>query len=253
MTRLIAILPLLAFASVADSAPPATETKPPTIMAERGKELFADDFERAELGSKWRAGIPKVTIKDGTMVGEELPEKMHAAVAKTAMPYASIVADFDFRLEGSKRFNFVMDDKTYKGSHAGHIARVTFSANGVNLGDSKTGVMANENYDNKDKPEFKEKLAAIRKATESIGAVKIEQGKWYHATVEILGDEGVVSVDGKPIAYLTSPGLSHSTKDLLGFSISGQVGLIDNLKVWEAKATPDLDKRRADLKAKLSK
>src|SRR5690349_2727420 len=110
MTRVLAIVSLLAFAAVADAGPPATESKPPTILAERGKELFADDFERAELGTKWRAGIPKVTIKDGAMVGEEIPEKMHAAVAKTQIPYSSIVVDFDFRLEGSKRFNFVMDD-----------------------------------------------------------------------------------------------------------------------------------------------
>ena len=93
--------------------------------------------------------------------------------------------------------------------------------------------------------------AAVRKATEARGAVRLEQGKWYHATVEILGDEGVVSLDGKPVAYLKSSGLGHRTKNLLGFSLGGQVDLVDNLRVWEAKASEGWAERRDELVEKL--
>jgi hypothetical protein len=222
----------------------------PTVMAKRGKELLNDNFDgRSDLGKVWKNGIALVTVQDGVMVGKELPEKNHAAVVKTQMTFKDIVADFDFRFDGGKGVNFVMDDNTYKGSHAGHIARVSFNGFGINLGDSKTGTMANENYENKDKPEFKEKLAEVRKKTEAQAKVKLEQGKWYHATVEVLGDEMVVSLDGKPVGYLKSPGIAHEAKNLLGFSLSGQVDLIDNVRVCEATASDDWSKRRSEMEA----
>ena len=53
------------------------------------------------------------------------------------------------------------------------------------------------------------------------------------------------------MAYLKSPGLAHRTKSLLGFSLAGQVGKVDNLRVCEAKPDPNWPARRSELKARL--
>ena len=64
---------------------------------------------------------------------------------------------------------------------------------------------------------------------------KLEAGKWYNLVVETVGEEMRVTIDGKPAAYLKSPGIGHVTKSKLEFGVGGKDGLFTDLKVWNAE------------------
>ena len=66
-------------------------------------------------------------------------------------------------------------------------------------------------------------------------------------TVEIVGDEMVASLDGKPVAYLKSPGIASATKTDWGFTTQGRTIEVDNLRAWAAEADATWPQRRAEL------
>ena len=55
-------------------------------------------------------------------------------------------------------------------------------------------------------------------------------GQWYDVTMEVVGDEMRVSVDGKFVGKFNSPGFAHSTKKSFHFSISGRDLSLDNIR-----------------------
>ena len=54
-------------------------------------------------------------------------------------------------------------------------------------------------------------------------------------TVETVGEEMRVSIDGKPAGYLKSSGIAHATKSKIELGCAGKDGLFDDIKVWEAQ------------------
>ena len=62
-----------------------------------------------------------------------------------------------------------------------------------------------------------------------------ETGKWYNLALETVADSMRVSVDGKPVAFLKSPGIGHPTKSKIELGVSGKDGLFDDIKVWNAE------------------
>jgi len=91
-------------------------------LAQKGTLIFSDDFEREDLG-EWKTIIPAFAVKDGVLKGWQAKDD-HGAVGRIYRPMKDVIVEFKFKLEGSKQFNVVFDDKNYKGSHAGHILRV---------------------------------------------------------------------------------------------------------------------------------
>jgi hypothetical protein len=227
------------------------------VLATPGKLLFEDDFSHNDLKTKWKVGKGFFAVEDGVVRVTENPEDHHGAYFKANFPYKDVVAEFSFKLEGSKSFNFTMDDNKYKGSHAGHICRAMISANQVQLGDSKFGVMRNDVHekmtDPKTTPEEKKKVQASIKDKAATFKVHLDAGKWHQGRVEVVGDEMLVSIDGKPVGYLKSEGVDHATKNLLGFTVSGKSTLLDNVKVWAAKASPDWQSQKSEVLASLGK
>jgi hypothetical protein len=236
----IAICIITAFVSgssfAADSQP---------LLAKPGKLLFEDDFSRDEMKPKWDVGKGTWTVKDGIASAAEIPEDKHAAYAYITpnVEYKDAVAEFSFKFDGCKNVQLNMRDSKYKGSHAGHIIRVQFQPGGVQLADWKTGVMANENYsktsDPSTDPAIKKEINARIKDKTAIFKAMYDPAEWHQARVEIVGDEMLVSLDGKPIGYLKSEGIDHPTKNMLGITVGGQTGEIKNVKFWEATASPD--------------
>jgi hypothetical protein len=54
----------------------------------------------------------------------------------------------------------------------------------------------------------------------------------------------LVSIDGKPAAYIKSAGIDHPTKNAIGFEIAGKSTELKNVKVWEATASPEWSAHR---------
>ena len=222
-------LPYLLLASVACAADPSVPAGPITV---KGRVLLEETFDRAQLGD-WKPGVPTFGIESGTLRGTQTRAD-HGATIRIERPIQNGVVEFRFQMEGAGRFNAVFDDRQYKGSHAGHICRVAFQPNLIRLGDDKEGIMRNDLYAMKDDPKRKKELDSLLAGRSATHAVAIEPGHWHHASIEIQGDTMRVCVDGKPTGFLQSPGLSHPSKALFGFTVSGGSALFDDVRIWSA-------------------
>ncbi len=120
-----------------------------------------------------------------------------------------VVVDFRFRLTGSSKFNVVFDDKNHKGSHAGHICRVTFAANSIRLGDDKEGVMRNDIFEMRRDANRKADADKLLIGRGSTAKVQLQQNQWYQATIEVVGDQMRVCMDGRPLGDLKSSGIGR--------------------------------------------
>jgi hypothetical protein len=225
---LLLSLALPVFALPSGAALPAAEP-----IGNKQEQLFADEFERADLG-EWTAAIPTFTIQNGVLRGEQTRPD-HGAVGHVKRPMKDVIVEFKFRLEGSSTFNAVFDDKNYKGSHAGHICRVTFSGKQILLGDDKEGIMRNDLFEMRKDPARKAEVAKQVAPRSASFPATIEQGKWHHALIELVGDRMRVSLDGQPVGLLQSPGLAHPTKNSFHFTVPGPGVLFDSVGIWKAQ------------------
>lgn len=228
---------------------------PPPLLASPGKLLFEDDFAREKMAPKWKTGLGFWSIKDGVVSATENPADHHGATAKATVAFKDVVAEFSFKLDGSRQFNVPLDDNTFKGSHAGHIARVIISATRLRLEDSKFGIMNAEVYEKLHDPKATD--ADKKKVQDSIQdkianfKINIDPAQWHRARIEIAGDEMLVSIDGKPAGYLKAEGVGHPTKKTFGFTVPGKSTLMDNVKLYEAAPSPDWPSQRAEVLASL--
>jgi len=224
------ILPFLCLALPFACAAADIPAKP---LAEKGEQLISDDFERTDLGG-WKSIIPTFTVEDGKLKGVQTRAD-HGSVGRVYSPMKDVVVEFKFQLVGSTTFNAVFDDQKFKGSHAGHICRIAFTPKQIRLGDDKEGVMRNDIYEMRKDPARKADAEKLLEGRGSVGKVNLEQKKWYQASLELVGDQLRVSVDGTPVAYLKSPGIAHETKSSFHFTVTGPGVLFDDVRIWKAK------------------
>ena len=201
-------------------------------LASKGDLIFSDDFERNSLGS-WKVIIPGFTVSDGVLVATQDRED-HGSVGRVYLPMKNVIMSFRFKFAGSPRFNVVFDDKNHKGSHAGHICRVAYAARQVRLGDDKEGIMRNDIFKMRRDPKRKAEAEELLKGRGATAKVNLQQDRWYVSTIEIQGDQMRVTLNGKPLAVLKSPGLTHPTKESVHFTVSGKATHFDDVKIWNA-------------------
>jgi hypothetical protein len=141
----------------------------------------------------------------------------------------------------------VFNDRDHQGSHAGHICRAGVSPRQVTLGDDCEGTMKLGIYERWQNPATKSEVEPLVKGRIERVPVIFDAERWHRMTVEIVGDEMVASLNGKPVAYLQSPGIAHATKTDWGFTTQGRTIEVDNLRAWSAEADPAWPERRAEL------
>ena len=95
--------------------------------------------------------------------------------------------------------------------------------------------MRNDVYEMSKDPAKKEERAKLMAGRSVTYPAKLEAGKWYTLVVETVGDTMRATLDGKPAAFLKSPGIAHETKSKFEFGVAGKDGLFDDLKVWSAE------------------
>jgi len=225
---------LLVFSAVLPFAASAGELAVP--IAGKGELLFSDDFERTELGDDWKSIIPAFKIENGVLVGTQARDD-HGAVGRVYVSMKDVVVSFRFKLAGSPRFNVVFDDKNHKDSHAGHIARVSIAPTQITLGDDKQGVMRNDIFKLRRDPDPARQAEGKKLCKDRSAVVKheMDQDRWYAMVIEIAGDRMRVSLDGKPIGILQSPGLAHPTKESVHFTVNGSDMHFDEVRIWKAE------------------
>ena len=247
MTRL-ALLLLLALAGGGVSG-----------MAVSGKSLFDDDFARSDMAPKWKVGKGFFEVKDGQVSIAENPDDKHGAYAyvQPKFQFKDVVVEYSAKLDGSRACHLMINDSAYKEAHAGHILRATLMPGKVDLADYKFGAMKNEIFDKmKDPKTTDDEKKKLRESIKDKGAafkVEADLAQWHKIRVEIVGDEMLMSIDGKPAGYLQSAGLDHATKNAIGFEVGGKSSWIKEMKVWEATAASDWAARREAVVAALKK
>lgn len=224
----VAALMLLAISS-------ASAEEPGPRLAERGKLIVADDFNRAEAGDAWRLSRGSKLV-DGVLTCEQM-NPTHGTVARRKIEFRDAVIRLRFRLNEAKYIAFVSDDKlTAPTTHSGHLCRVYVTPTSLRLGDDKEGAMrldilALRTSDDPQKKAEGEKLVEGRSATVPI---ELKTDAWHTLEVELVGDVMRASIDEKPLVRLKSPGIAHPTKREFGPTVGGRTAQIDDLEVYEA-------------------
>lgn len=237
----------------------AWATTPETGLATNGKLLFEDDFSRPDLAPKWKPGKGFFEVKDGAVTISENPDDKHGAYAyvQPKFQFKDIAVEYSAKLDGSRACHLMVNDSNYKEAHAGHILRATILPGKVDLADYKFGAMKNEIFDKmkdaKTTDEEKKKLRDSIKDKSAGFKTEADLAQWHLIRVEIVGEEMLLSIDGKPAGYLKSQGLDHATKNSIGFEVGGKSSCIKGMKIWEASATTDWASRRDALVASLKK
>ena len=240
-SALLVALSLVTTAVIAADLPKIPETS----LAKKKDLLFSDDFEGTTHSPKWHKVVDTFTFEKGALKGTQTRDKnipaqdgkpavtAHAAVYGLDVPTKDSVVEVKFKFEGNNFVSVEFDDRKYTGAHYGHICFARVTPTSVTIADQKEGSMRNDIYAMTDpaKKDEKAKLLAGKSAT---FPVKLEQGKWYTLEVETIGDAMRASIDGKPVAYLKSPGIGHPTKSKIELGCGGKDGWFDDIKVWNA-------------------
>ncbi len=136
-----------------------------TLMCERGKLRFSDDFDKP-LSKPWRVAKGKWEIAGGAVRGSELKADKHGAVLRTNLPLHDAVIQYSVKLEGTKT--------------------TTFSINAAGF----TARKDDHDHAGPDK-------AAVLQAVKT----PIGDGQWHALVIEINDSEFLARLDGKHMAY----------------------------------------------------
>ena len=222
---------------------------PSKPIAEKKELLFSDDFEASEPAKVWHKVVPTFVFEKGVIKGTQTRDKdvpatdtkpiikAHAAVHGLEIPTKDSVVEVKIRFEGASMIDVEFDDRKYKGSHYGHLSRARVHLDKIVIMDEREGsqneVLKAMRLDPAKQAEAAKQMAA-HNATFPL-ATPLEQNKWYHLTVETIGEEMRVILDGKPVAFFKSPGIGHATKSKIELGVAGQSGWFDEIKVWNAE------------------
>lgn len=243
MRSLIALLLLISTVSFAAERAPIPE-KP---IAQKKELLFSDDFEGTEPAKVWHKVVPTFAVEKGVLKGTQTRDKTvpaadgkpavtaHAAVHGLEIPTKDSVIEVKIRLEGASMVDVEFDDRSFKGSHYGHLCRAQVRLNGVTIQDEREGSQNEEIIALKKDPEKKAEVTKRMAGKNVTYPVSLEKEKWYTLLVETVGEEMRVSIDGKAVAYHKSPGIGHTTKSKIELGVAGKDGLFDDIKVWNAE------------------
>lgn len=241
----ILALPLLVTSVTLAADLPAIPDKP---IAAKKELLFSDDFEGVEPAKVWHKVVATFAVENGTLKGTQTREKdttapdgktvikAHAAVHGLEIPTKDSVVECRIKFEGATMIDVEFDDRKYTGAHYGHLCRAQVRLNGVTIIDERDGGMRNDIREMRNDPTKKAEVAKLLVGRQVTYPAKLETGKWYTLTVETVGDEMRVSLDGKPAAFLKSSGIAHATKSKIELGVAGKHGFFDDIKVWNAAA-----------------
>ena len=242
-SRPLALTLLLTATTVAFAADlPAIPASP---IGKKKELLFSDDFERTELAPKWSSVVPTFTVENGALKGTQTRVDTpaadgkpaivgHQAVAGSDVPTKDSIVECKFKFSGANAVSVEFDDRKFTGSHYGHICYARITPKGISVADQKEGSMRNDIYEMKD-PSQKEERNKLQQGRSAFFPVTVEADKWHDLIVETIDDAMRVTLDGKAVAYLKSPGIAHPTKSKIELGCGGKDGFFDDLKIWNAE------------------
>jgi hypothetical protein len=224
-------------------------TVPTESIAKKKELLFSDDFESATPAKPWHRVVDTFAFEKGTLKGTQTREKdtpakdgksvitAHAAVYGLEIPTKDSVVECRIRFEGASMIDVEFDDRKFTGAHYGHLCRAQVRLDKVTILDERDGSQSNTLIElRKDAARNKAEISKLLASHSATFPAKLEAGKWYTLVVETVGDTMRVTIDGKPAAFFTSPGIGHATKSKIELGVGGKDGCFDDIKVWNAEA-----------------
>jgi hypothetical protein len=184
----------------------ASNLKP--LLLKSGTVSFEDDFSGQELGPKWIVNKGSWTVQDGSVVGREKKEDMHAAVLTLQHPHRDSIVQFSFRLNGATGFNLSINHSK------GHLFRVAVNP---------TGLVVTKD---KDKKNSKSKVMVLGKGDGTFAV-----GQWYSMLVEMQGDQVAVQTDNGLKVEVREPSLNVDKPGYRFVMRNESLGL-DDVRVW---------------------
>jgi len=216
-------------------------------IAKKKELLFSDDFQSAEHDKRWHRVVDTFAFEGGMLKGTQTRVKdtpspdgksvitAHAAVYGLELPTKDSVVEVRMKLDGATMMDVEFDDRKYTGSHYGHLCRAQVRLDKVTILDEREGSQNEEIKAMRNDPSKKDEVARRMAGKSAAFPAKLEAGKWYTVVVETAGDAMRVTIDGKPAAFLKSPGIGHETKSKIELGVAGQSGFFDDIKVWNAE------------------
>ena len=215
-----------------------------------GQLIFSDDFARTasqektdEPGNGWATnskarakGNKQVDLRDGAMYIFLSAEADHAVSVQHAAEFTDGAVALRFKLEDARdSLGLDFADLSRKDVHAGHLFAARVAPKQVLLQDLATGGMR---LDIQTARTAKQKLTADQQQA-LVGKDKkipaaLALNVWHDLLVKITGDELAVTVDGKLLGTLKSPGIAHPTKRLLRLAVPRNA-VVDDVKIWRKK------------------
>jgi len=245
------LLAVFALAASLSLAPAADAPKAPHIpaksIAKKGELLFSDDMNASEHDKRWHRVVDTFVFDNGALKGTQTrdvdvpakdgkPEiKAHAAVYGLELPTKDSVVEVKIRFDGCTMMDVEFDDRKYTGSHYGHLCRAQVRPDKVTILDEREGSQNEAIKAMRNDPSKKAEMVKMLAGKSATFPVKLEQGKTYTLVVETVGEEMRVSIDGRAVAYLKSPGIGHATKSKIELGVAGKSGWFDDIKVWNAE------------------
>jgi len=243
LLRLAPLFLVTATAFAADA--PKLPSIPAEPIAKKKELLFSDDFERAALDKPWTIVVPTFSFENGTLKGTQMrfdtpaveaadgkPAKLavkgHQAVIGNDIPTKDSVIEFRFKLGTAESVTAEYDDRKFNGSHYGHICMARIAADKITLVDQKGLAVARPEGATGEPP-----APAGRK--NAAFPLSLDPQTWHTFMLETVNDTMRASIDGKPVAFLQSPGIAHPTKSKVEFGCMGKDGFFDDLKVYNAE------------------
>jgi hypothetical protein len=214
---------------------------------DKGKLIFEDSFERSEsqektdepnngwgTNSKSRAkGHKQVDLRDGAMYIFTHAEADHAASVTHPAEFKDGTVRLRFMLEDDRdKLGLNFADLQCKEVHAGHLFMTQIGVKEVLLQDLKTGNMRLDIREARQakKPLSAEQSSALEGKSKKVSH-SLQVGKWYDVEVTVKGDQLYVSIDGKAVGSLASPGIAHPTKSMLRLAVPRNA-VVDDVRIW---------------------
>ena len=96
--------------------------------------------------------------------------------------------------------------------------------------------MRNDIFAMRRNPKRKKEADALLAGRSKNLPFKLKAKQWYKMRVTMIGEEMRLSVDGRELGVLRSPGIGHPTKSEFGFTVKGKQVEFDKVRVWKATA-----------------
>ncbi|MCZ6673141.1 MAG: hypothetical protein O7C75_09390 [Verrucomicrobia bacterium] len=195
-----------------------------------GKLLLKENFDQQDLPKLFTVGRGDWKIVDGALRGRQLAADNHTAFRKIYLDHYNVIYEYDMKLEGEGFHQLLINWDLV------HIAKgvirydsaAVFKIKEKNKRDQMKAERRDQGL-NPLKGNWTEPTTALDEVP-----LKLEEGRWYHVVIELVGDSLRMQVDGQTVLG-KHIGLTEK-KDNFGFQSGGLESYlyVDNVRIREA-------------------